>query len=186
MASWNVSMKDSILISVSLLLLICSATLAQQLPPLESHKLSDFSATKPNRCEYRIAVLDGITQKTSADHPIIVIARLGDGETRANLNWRRLENVRAYWTEYLLPERRRNPETIILAEGERVNGYGQLQFYVGGNLVEVMKVARNADLFIGECYPPDDSYIRKGVYDPCRVKSQRIFYPCRDKPVRLK
>ena len=179
-------MKDLFLTAVSLLLLIDSPTVAQQSPPLQPHKLSDFADAKPGRCEYRIAVLDGITQKTSADQSIIVIAHLGDGETRANLNWRRLENVRAYWTEYLLPNGRRNPQTIILAEGERVNGYRRLEFYVGGNLVEVMNVARNADLFIGTCYPPNDSYIRNRVFDPCWLKSDRIFYPCRDRNVRRK
>lgn len=186
MASRKVRMKDLALTTVILLLLICSPAVAQQPPPLETRKLSDFVDAKPARCEYRTAVLDGITQKTPAYQSIIVIARLGDGETRANLNWRRLQNVRAYWADYPSPEGRRNPKTIILAEGERVNGYGRLEFYVGGNLVEVMKVARNADLFIGTCYPPDDSYIRKRVFDPCRVKSDSIFYPCRDRIMRRK
>jgi hypothetical protein len=178
-------MKASILTSISLLLLMCSVA-AQQQSPLEPRKLSDFADAKPAHCEYRTAVLDGITQKTPADQSIIVIAHLGDGETRANLNRRRLENVRAYWTEYLYPEGRRKPETIILAEGERVSGYGRLDFYVGGNLVEVMKLAQNADLFVGACVPPDDSYIRRGDYDACRVKSQKIFYPCRDRHARSK
>jgi hypothetical protein len=156
--------------------------MAQQPPPLAPIKLSDFADVKPSYCGERIAVLDGINQKTPADESIIVIARLGDGDTRSNLNRRRLHNVRVYWAEY--PESkdyRRKPETIHLAEGERTKGYGHLEFYVGGKLVYVMKVAPDADLFIGECYPPDDSYIRNRVYDPCRVKSQQIFYPCRDK-----
>jgi hypothetical protein len=125
-------------------------------------------------------MLDYINQDAKADGLIIVVARLGDGDIRPNLNWRRLYNVRAYWTEFL----RRKPETIILAEGERVKGYGQMEFYLGGNLVYVLKIARNADVDFGNCYPPDDSYIRNGVFDPCWLKNHRVFYPCRDRNVR--
>lgn len=114
----------------------------------------------------------------------MVIARLGDGETRPNLSWRRLHNVRVYWIEYLYEEHRRKPETIVLAEGERVKGFGHLEFYVGGKLVEVLKVARNADLSVGSCYPPDESYIRDGVFNRCRLESDKNFYPCRDRRAR--
>jgi hypothetical protein len=174
-------MKTLILIII-FSFLSCSAVVAQQ-PPLEPVKLSDFANAKPGRCEYRTAILDGIHQKTPAEGMIMVIARLGNRETRPNLSWRRLHNVRVYWTEYLYKEHRRKPETIILAEGERVSGLGHLEFYVGGKLVEVMKVARNADLSIGSCYPPDDSYIRNRVFNPCWLESDRNFYPCRDKQV---
>jgi hypothetical protein len=163
-------------------LMSCAVAMAQR-PSLEPVKLSDFANAKPGRCEYRTAILDSIHQKTPADQTIMVIARLGDGETGPNLSWRRLHNVRVYWREYLYPEHRRKAETIILAEGERVKGLGHLEFYVGGRLVEVMKVARNGDLSVGSCYPPDDSYIRDGFFNPCRLESDRNFYPCRDKRV---
>jgi hypothetical protein len=68
-----------------------------------------------------------------------------------------------------------------LAEGERVKGFGRLDFYVGGKLDYVMPVAPDADLFVGNCYPPDDNFIKNGIYDPCRVADQQNFYPCRDK-----
>jgi hypothetical protein len=164
-------------------------TLAQQSPPLAPVKLSDYADAKPARCESRTSILDGLHQKTPADQSIIVIAHLGNGETRPNLNWRRLYNVRAYWSEYLYEGRegyRRNPQTIILAEGEKVNGYGYLEFYVGGKLVAVIKVARNADVDFGDCYPPNDSLIRNKVYNPCLVKSHQVFYPCRDRNIRRK
>jgi hypothetical protein len=112
---------------------------------------------------------------------IIVIAHLGKDETRPELNRRRLHNVRAYWTEYLVQEYRRNPKTIGLVEGDKVDGYGRLEFYVGGELVGVIKARRNADVDFGNCYPPHDSYIRNGTYNPCWVKNHRIFYPCRDR-----
>ncbi len=168
------------------LLLCCSAAMAQQPPPLPPVKLSDFADAKPAQCQFRTPMLDYINQDAQTDKLITVVARLGDGDIRPNLNWRRLHNVRAYWTEYLPKAQRRKPETIILEEGERVKGYGHLEFYLGGNLVHVMKIARNSDVDFGNCYPPDDSYIRKRVYNPCWVKSHRIFYPCRDMIMRRK
>src|SRR4030095_8628053 len=162
------------------------ATNLQQQPPLQPVNLSDFANRKPQLCESRTADLDGITQKTPLNEAIIVIARLGISETKRNLNRRRLENVRAYWTQAVALEARRKLETIILAEGERTAGYGRLEFYVLGKLVWVMNVPCNADVDFGDCVAPDDSYIRNGVYDPCWIKSHRIFYPCRDRYLRRK
>lgn len=159
---------------------------AQNPSPLGAVKLSDFENSKPQHCADRQATIHVISQKTPPDEPIIVIARLGDAETRSSLNQRRLHNVRVFWTEFLEEPGRRKPDTIILAEGERVKGYGHLEFYVGDKLVGVVKVARNADLTLGSCYPPDDSYIRNGTFDRCRLKSDRNFYPCRDRYVRRK
>lgn len=163
--------------------LSCMSALAQQasLPPV---KLSDFDNYEPARCEDRSAAIDFIHQKTPPDVMIIVVARLGSGETRPDLNRRRLRNVRAFLTEYLLGEGRREPETIGMVEGVTVGGYGRLEFYVSGKLVWLIKVRQNSDVDFGSCYPPDDSYIRNSVYDPCWVKSHRMFYPCRDRYVR--
>lgn len=162
-------------------LFLFGSAVAQEPPPLSPVKLTDFADAKPSNCAYRTASLDGITQKVAADELIIVIARLGDGEKKKpGLSHRRLYKVSAYWSVYLPAEYRRKPETIILGEGGQVSGFGQLEFYVGGKLVWVDKVARNADLRVGECYPPDDSYIQNRVFDPCEVRSNRIFYPCRD------
>ncbi len=150
-------------------------TISAQQQPLETAELSSFTNATPTHCAERTAALDGITQSTLPNDSIIVIAHLGDGDIRPNLNWRRLHNVRMYWTQYLPGEARRRPETIILAEGERIRGYGHLEFYVGGRLVWVMKVARNADLSLGTCYLPDESYIRNRVFNPCWLESNRIF-----------
>lgn len=168
------------------LLLSCTAAMAQQPSPLPTVKLSDFADAKPAQCQFRTPMLDYINQDARSDGLITVIARLGDGDIRPNLNWRRLYNARAYWTEFLPEGQRRKPETIMLKEGERVKGYGQLEFYLGENLVYVLKIAHNSDVDFGNCYPPDDSYIRKGIYNACWVKSQRVFYPCLDMVRRRK
>ena len=174
-------MRNLLLTTTFGLLASCFPTLAQQSAPLSPVKLSDYANAKPLPCAHRSAIVDGIHQKTPADELILVVARPGDGDTKPRLSWRRLHNIRAYWTEFLDEDHGRKPETIVLAEGERIKGYGRLEFYVGGKLVEVIKVARNSDVDFSNCYPPDDSYIRRGVYNPCRVKSHQIFYPCRDR-----
>jgi hypothetical protein len=172
-------MKISQLLFGCFLALTVSSVMAQQ-------GFGRLMELGPARCHDYGAFLDVVHQGTAPDQLMIVIARLGDGDIRSNLNLRRLENVRAYWTKFLYEEHRRKPETIILAEGERVAGHGRLEFYVGGKLVGVLKVSRNADLYIGECYPPDDSFIRNGVFNPCEVKSNKFFYPCRAENARRK
>ena len=134
-----------------------------------------------DRCAHREAVINGVHQSTPGDKILTVVARPGEGDVRPALPARRLYNVRAYLTEFLPPEHRRRADMILLAVGERVAGLGRLEFYAGGQTVGVIKVARNADVTFGNCYPPDDSYIRNGVYDLCRVKSHRIYYPCKDR-----
>jgi hypothetical protein len=132
----------------------------------------------PAHCHDYGAVLDVTAQNTPHNRLIIVVARLGEDETRSNLNWRRLHNVRTYWTEYYLD--RRKPDMIILAEGERVQGHGRVELYVGGKLVVVLKLKRNADLIIGACYTtPEGTPF-------CDDKMNRNFYPCREKSLRGK
>jgi hypothetical protein len=132
----------------------------------------------PARCHDYNAILDVTAQNTPHDKLIIVIARLGDGETRSNLNWRRLHNVRTYWTEYYLDKRKQ--DMIVLAVGERVQGHGRVELYVGGKLIAMLKLRRNADLVIGECYTtPEGTPF-------CDDEMNRGFYPCRDKSSRSK
>ena len=170
----------SLAVAVSLLSITANASAQQPQPPAPDP--TDYA--RPTSCAVRTVVIGGIGDSVAPAELIFVVARPGEGETRARLGRRRLYNVRVYWTEFLPPETRRRPETIILGEGEKVAGFGRLEFYSGGKLLEVMRLMRNADLFIGECYPPDDSYIRKGRFDPCEVKSNQIFYPCRDVKAR--
>jgi hypothetical protein len=127
----------------------------------------------PGGCEFNNSVLTVLAQNTPADELIIVIARLGDRESRKNLNSRRLHNVKIFLTEFLVDSVRRRPETIILAEGQRVKGYGRVELYVKGKLYEVMKASHNADLIMGYCSrePPEP---------PC-PPIERNLYPCRDK-----
>jgi hypothetical protein len=166
----------------ALSMLLITAKAGAQQPP--SPAPFDFADARPTNCEDRTARVDGINQSVSPGELIIVVARPGAGETRADLGRRRLYNVRAYWTKFLPAEMRRKPETIIPSEGERVAGSGRLEFYTCGKLSNAIKFRRNEHLLVGECYPPDDSYIRNGKFNLCEVKSNQIFYPCLNEKAR--
>jgi hypothetical protein len=76
------------------------------------------------------------------------------------------------WTEFL-SEYRRNPDTILLTEGEKVKDYGRLEFYVDGKLSAALKLKRNMDLVVVDC--------SRSPEDPPCPSYERNFYPCRDR-----
>jgi hypothetical protein len=158
------------------LLLFCSVIVlaAQELQSLPFRQPSEFVDAKPQYCWRNGISLENITQATPDDDTIIVIARLGDKDLKPNLNKRRLHNIRVYWTDAKEEPYRRDPKTIILAEGERVKGYGQIEFYVRGRLVEIVKVHRNSDFNAADCYGGIDGEL------PCAENWQKLFYPCKD------
>jgi hypothetical protein len=166
--------------------LSCPATLAQNPPASPSEVAYKATHSAPVECEYRTGVIERIRAIKPADESITVVARVGEGDTRPNLNQRRLHNVRAYLMEWWPEGFRRKPGTVILAEGGKVEGYGCLEFYVGGKLVETMQVVPNGDVTFDSCYPPDDYDFKrsKGVYDRCLMRGQEIFYPCLDRVKR--
>lgn len=121
---------------------------------------------RPTNCENHIAVLEAANQDAGKDGLIILIARLGSGDNKQELNQHRLHSARAYLTEYL---HARSPNTIVIAEGERVEGYGRIEIYVGGKLYYVLAIKANADLSVGSCEPAelDDARqreLRKKLY----------------------
>lgn len=125
----------------------------------------------PDNCEGNSLRLDVVRNKSLAageNKITIAIARLGNGEQSRELNRRRLYTIRAYLTAMELP-----PQRLITAEGERVQGYGRIELYVGGELVEVLSVEQCKDLPVGIC--DDDvkdkqryQLPRRGVVKPRR------------------
>ena len=100
-------------------------------------------------CEGIMMRLDFIAisaEELGKDQKIIIIARLGSGESSRGLVAGRLRQV----ADYL--NRRVSRDRIITAEGERVRGLGLLEFYVGGKLHSVFKIRRNRDMVRG-CAP---------------------------------
>ena len=69
---------------------------------------------------------------------LFVIARLGTGETSQRLNQGRLYNTKQY-----LSIKAFDPQTTVFAEGERVEGEGRIEFYLGGSLRLVTLAKRN-------------------------------------------
>ena len=97
-------------------------------------------------CEGIMMRLDFVAiaaEEAGRDETVIIISRLGSGESVRSLSRRRLKQVADYLNRRLARER------IISAEGARVKGLGQLEFYVGGKLNIIFKVRRNGDLVRG-------------------------------------
>jgi hypothetical protein len=159
------------LIVLSLMLMATAVALTQK--PI-ARQSSSLTQDRPTGCESNTAILDGLVQKTQPDELIITIAHLGANETRRNLSNRRLHNVRAYLTEFLTdPSVRRKPETIVLAQGQPVQDFGSIEFYVNGKLIDTLRIRTNADLSVANCgrEPPENA---------CPT-SMRNLFPCKDR-----
>ncbi len=111
----------------------------------------------PRDCEIniiRIEVLKKLAaEESNRDRVVIVVARLGDGEYAQELNRRRLANVMTVLTVKLGAKK----ERVVIASGERVRGYGRVELYVGGQLVDALLVNRGKDLCV-DCCDIDPKY----------------------------
>lgn len=117
---------------------------------------SSSGTAKPDNCEGNMARLDSIRIEAlngaGKDAAVIVIARLGRGEVSHVHNRNRLSAAGQYFSQYGLPVRR-----IVLAEGGKADGFGRVEFYVAGELEDVLLVNRNRGLCIECCNPrPED------------------------------
>lgn len=121
-----------------------------------------------NHCEMNDNYLDNAHHLAGDDSIIIAIAHLGTGESDPELNRRRLHNVRNYLAGY---NWKRPAETVVTAEGERVEGYGRVDIYVRGGHWASLAVRRNQDLIVGSCEP---DHMRS-------ADENRTFYPFRDR-----
>ena len=160
-----------------MLIFLC-LLLISEVHPIQEGTKDGVQVIGPAQCLDYGAVLDAVAQNAPADLLIRVVARLGEGDTRSDLNKRRLHNVRTYWTEFRSDKLPR--ESITLIEGERVRDYGRLEIYVGDKLTTMLKLKSNLDLIVGNCYP-------EPVWVPlCNVKENRKVYPCLDRKDRRK
>ncbi len=125
---------------------------AQEIQSSEPRVWADISGED---CETITAALDhalidaGHTMiNTGIDKSIIIIARLGRGETSRQLNRRRLRPL----VSFMVETRRFSERRIVSAEGERIRGAGRIEIYVGGELHTIFQIRRNRDLTTG-CGP---------------------------------
>jgi hypothetical protein len=111
----------------------------------------------PLQCEENLIRLERLAFVTmekvlSEKTTLIIVARLGDGERSRELIRRRLYNVREK-----LKERGVSEESMVVAQGERVRGYGRVEFYISGKKAESLLVSRNNDICV-ECCGDDERY----------------------------
>src|SRR2546423_9088201 len=118
-----------VLVNVALLITAAWTVAAQQSSTVNP------AIERPGNCNSNSAQLDRVRNEVwsgiEKGEVVIAIARLGKGEISRELNRRRLFSVQAYLTKRTaLPEK-----NIVVAEGERAEGYGRVELYVGGKLL---------------------------------------------------
>jgi len=116
------------------------------LPPAE-RAIPYCSPKEPVNCEVANIYTDMVAHlaRTSEDTYLIVIARLGAGEKSRRLNTSRLKHVHDFLGN------NRGVTKIVTAEGERKRGYGQLEFYVRGELLFTLPIRLNKNIDLGSC-----------------------------------
>ena len=87
-----------------------------------------------------------LSQSIGADEPVILIARLGNGEVSRKLSRQRLQLTRLYLHVGRGLEPPLKEENIVVAEGERIRGAGRIEVYVRGKLFMVFKFKRNKNV----------------------------------------
>jgi len=140
-----------LLVNIALLITVASTVAAQQNATVSQ------SNERPGNCNSNSAQLDRVRNEVwsgiEKGEVVIAIARLGKGEISRELNRRRLYSVQAYLTKRAaLPKK-----NIVVGEGERAEGYGRVELYVGGKLLNVLLAERNKLLCV-ECCGIDESY----------------------------
>ena len=139
--------------TVLLLLLLLSWSVASA---QEESRLSGWGVpNEPLNCEMNLQDLEHVRNlmRREANGFLIIVARLGNGETRRELNYRRLHNVRLQLTLIGVPSDR-----IVVAEGERVKGLGRVEFYVRGEFIGALPVRQAGDICVGCCGPDENFY----------------------------
>lgn len=127
--------------SVRLILVALATCVVAGVAAGQSPKSQDHMTVNGSNNESAKAELDAVAGSAIEDRLIIMIARLGSGESSSTLNWRRLKTARFY----LENTRGVAKQRIVLAQGERVRGLGRVEVYVGCELFRIFTLARNED-----------------------------------------
>ncbi len=119
---------------------------------------------------YQDVVINAALEQTKEDGVLIVVVRLGDSEASRELIRRRLYNLRQYFKER---GSRLVTERIIFAEGERVKGYGRIEYYLGGKLYERLLFPKNGYICHSCCGLDHNYYPEKEVYEREQKRKQK-------------
>lgn len=128
-----------------------------ELPPYsEKYRASEINFKQENaqtgkksqenkvlNCEDAQRIVSTINNLKVNDN-LIIISRMGKKETNKLIGRKRLEDIKSY----LENAWKRDPQTIILAEGERVAGKGRIDFYVVGILFDSLVADKNKSIQI--------------------------------------
>ena len=134
---------------ITLCLMILSFARATQTEQSTKPIIAEGSAGEGidgSNCDNTKALFDLIAQTAGAEETIIVIGRLGRGESSRELVRHRMRNLQ----DFVYMVRGVAKERVVLAEGEPVNGLGQVDVYVKGKLIVVFRLKRNRD-FLTNC-----------------------------------
>ena len=133
-------------LAVASVLMMC---LVVRVRPHPGDAIANYKWTVPVRplnCETNLQRLEDlkrmVLEQPNRNGLLIMLSRLGSGERDDGLSRRRLSNVRDGLTKTLGIDDRR----IISAYGERVRGYGRVEFYLAGGLVGALPVRRNSPI----------------------------------------
>ena len=142
-------------VTMLLIVLACGSTAQEKKPT------ADDKTFLPLSCEDSEALLDGVANEARSGvakgDVLIAIVRLGSRETSAKLNQERLSAVKKFFIGRDIPA-----QAIVAAEGERVGGLGQVEFYIGGRLYMRLQARRHKSICIECCNPaPEDFYARR-------------------------
>ena len=115
---------------------------------------------EPTNCETNAVKFDSYVKQfrtlaNGNNTVLIAIAHLGSGERSVTLNRSRLYIVRATLIEDLgLRE-----EDVVTAEGSHVKGYGSVDIYLAGKLVDTLLVNPGKALCADCCHPEGRKYL---------------------------
>jgi len=162
--------NQSLLLFIAFLLCAPIFTTAQeQAEKVERREINN----QLHNCEMNLAYQDYISnaarEQTQNGGVLIVIVRLGNGETSRELMRRRMYNVR----EFLKLRGHLTPEKFIVAEGEPVKDFGRFEYYLGGKLFEQILIPKNGYVCHSCCIPEPHFYPDKTIYERQQKRKQK-------------
>jgi hypothetical protein len=137
-----------VIVAIAICCLMLSNVTAQSTQSSKPIIVGGDSGIDGYNCDITKSDFDLIAHTAGEDKSIIAIARLGKGEASRQVVRNRLRNLR----DFLYLTRGVPEERVILAEGERAQGLGQVEVYIAGKLFIIFRMKRNKDFFTG-CQP---------------------------------
>ena len=142
-----------LLFSICLYLLspmVIETSSCQELPTNDQLSTNEQPAkTRGTDSELNGATLDDLFHEAEAiKATVVIISRLGKGESSRKLHERRLHNVIERFT---YSESRFSKSRIVPAIGERSSSKGRIEFFINGRLRFISEIDRGKDIRVDCC-----------------------------------